>query len=117
MVLKEAAPLERKLINLLLTGKLTCSYPLADAVRDDISKMQLVVNPEKIQTLENIDMTYDRFANAAVTKSQAKQLLGFSEGDLFVRNYRKACSHQRLTYLIDAFVKAKRVVCQLLIWQ
>lgn len=97
----------RRTVNFFLFKKINTLIAVSQSVKNDILKSNRSAKTERLFVLEN-SIDYDRFANSGITKSQAKQLLGFSEGDFLFGTIGRLAPTKGLTYLFDAFTKVKR---------
>jgi len=101
--------LRRKLTNFLLFKKIDRLIPVAEAVKEDVLKSNWFLSAEKLSVLEN-SIDYKRFAEASISKEDAKQMLGLPADALVFGTVARLSPNKGQIYLIKAFEKVKQAL-------
>lgn len=105
--LGRSARFRRKSANFMFLGRIDRFLPVAKAVGKDLIESNWRIPASKVTVLEN-SVDYEKFADAKITKSQARQMLGIPE-DAFVFGFvGRFAPTKGVSYLIDAFARVKK---------
>jgi len=99
----------RKLVNFLLFRKVNRIIPVARSVKKDVLKSNWFLSAKKLSVLEN-SINYKRFADVAVSKQEAKQMLGMPADTFIFGTIGRIAPTKGLPYLIEAFSKVKEQI-------
>lgn len=105
--LRRSARMHRKLTNFIFLGRVDRFLTVAKAVRQDLIANNWRIPPSKVNVLEN-SVDYDKFAESAVTKSQARQMLGIPENTFVFGTIGRLAPTKGLSYLLEAFATVKK---------
>lgn len=100
----------RRLLNFLAFRKVNRIIGCAESVREDVLKNNPSVRREKVIALEN-SIDFERFANAPITKAQAKSKLTEVPAGAFVYGtVARFGPYKGHSFLIEAFERVRRRV-------
>jgi glycosyltransferase involved in cell wall biosynthesis len=100
----------RRLLNFFLFRRVNRIIGCARSVRDDVLRNNPSIGPEKVIALEN-SIDFERFANASITKTEAKSKLSGVPADAFVYGtVARFGPYKGHRFLIKAFEKVRRQV-------
>jgi len=100
---------KRKFANLLLFRNITRIIAVANSVKEDVLRSNWSLSSEKLSVLEN-SVDYQRFADASISKEDAKRMLGFPSDAFVFGTVGRLSPNKGQIYLIKAFVKVKQMI-------
>ena len=101
--------LVRRIVNFILFKRFNRIIGCARSVQDDVLRDNRFLSAEKVSVLEN-SVDCQRFIEVSITKAQAKQMLGLSSDVFVFGTIGRLAPTKGLTYLIEAFSKAKEKI-------
>lgn len=101
--------LRRKFTNYLLSRGCRRIVSVANSVRDDVLRNNWAMPPEKVAVLEN-SVDFARFADVAVTRAEARQMLGLPLDAFVFGTVGRLAPTKGLSYLIEAFAMVKKEI-------
>ena len=101
--------LVRRIVNFILFKRFNRIIGCARSVQDDVLRDNRFLSAEKVSVLEN-SVDCQRFIDVPITKAQAKQMLGLSSDVFVFGTIGRLAPTKGLTYLIEAFSKAKEKI-------
>jgi len=100
---------KRKFAYLLLFGNIARIVGVAKSVKEDVLRSNWSLSAEKVTVLEN-SIDYKRFADAPISKEDAKRILGFPSDAFVFGTVGRLSPNKGQIYLIKSFVKVKQMI-------
>jgi len=107
--LHRARNARRRLANLFMFRGATRVIAVAEAVKQDILTTNWRVPAGKLSVLED-SVDYDRFAHCAVSRAEAKQMLGVPSDGIIFGTVGRLAPTKGLLYLIEAFCMVREQI-------
>lgn len=107
--LHRARNVRRQLANLVVFRGATRVIAVAEAVKQDILRTNWRVPAGKLSVLED-SVDYDRFAHCAVSRAQARQMLGVPSDGIVFGTVGRLTPTKGLPYLIEAFCMVREQI-------
>jgi len=99
--------LKRKITNRFVLKRVNKIFTVGEAVKENVLKANPFVSPDKVVSLGN-SVDYERFANTATTKAQARQMLALSKDAFVFGTVARMARNKGQVYLIKAFAEVKQ---------
>ncbi len=99
----------RRLVNSVVLKRVNKILTVGEAVREDVLRDNPVVKPDQVVSIGN-SIDYDRYANAGITKQQAKENIGLKADCFVFGTVARMAPNKGQICLIKAFEKVKNTL-------